>query len=534
MNPWTTNIEYSSNRFTGTVLRTIVLACLTVVLLWPAIWNRGPFYFLDTRTYMRSVDAAINKLTHKRSDWTTDDDARPGSSKNLATASDEQKLHNIGEARTRSLGDIKKKGIMVGRSLYWGLLLYAGSITGGFWLTVVLQSAGFLLCFYLLLRTLRYPVWLTLVFVSAGLALLSDVAFFTSFLLPDVFVGFAIVGCTVLIALQRQLARKEYLLWFLFLWGALLCHDACILIAISLLGAALIGNCCLRNFSNWRGLCVILLAVIAASAGEQLVAIAISRVAGQAPLRFPLVAARLVADGPGTHYLRDTCPQNHFVLCDYVSKFPLSSDDFLFGTDPEKSVYETASIQRRRELSAQQFRFLFAVLRYDPAGVMKSGLVNTWDQLVDFPLSNFNYDPALRDMMERTFPRPVLAQIRASAAYRGAMPVAAFSILVYLFVLGSLAYLLFAALGALPRRSMSGTLKRMFLWVLVAMILNAAIDGGISLTQARYQARVVWIIPLIALLVESQRWIPRREDADSPPGHAVGGTLDAAEEFIET
>lgn len=493
-------------------LRAMVLAGLVILFLWPALWNRGPFYFLDTRTYIRSADAAINKITHTRTDWTADDDSAASAKGSQAAPAAEQKLYDIGQAKTRSLGEITKKGIMLGRSIYWGLLLYVGSVTGGFWLTIAVQSASILLAIYLTLRTLRFPAWPTLVFVSIGLALLSDAAFFSSLLLPDLFAGFAILGCAVLIAVQRRMGRTESAAWFLFLLGALLCHDSCILIAASLLGVAVIANLLRRSWRNWRGLCIVLLALMTASAGQFLVAYGIGRATHQAPLRFPMLEARLIADGPGTRYLRATCPQNHFTLCEYAGEFPISSEEFLYGTAPGKSVYEVATYERRRQLSAEQLRFALAVLRYDPMGVLRTGLQNTWTQFLSFKLSNFNYDASFNDKMERTFPEGVLAQIRATTAYREAMPVAALSILLYLFVIGSLVYLLLVQLKMLPKRSMPDLLKRMFLWGFAGLILNAAISGGISLPESRYQARAIWIIPLFALLAESQRWIDRWGD----------------------
>jgi hypothetical protein len=491
------------------LLRAVVVASLILLFLWPAIWNRAPFYFLDTRTYIRSVDAAMNKLTHTRTDWTADDDNRTDAKMSPSMPAAEQRLYDIGQARTRSLGEITKKGIMLGRSLYWGMLLYIGSITGGFWLTIVLQSASVLLCIYLTLRTLGYPGWPTLVFVCTGLAFLSDVAFYSSLLLPDLYVGFAILGSAVLLAVQRHMSRKEIAAWFLFLTGALLCHDSCILVVASLLPVAVVGNLFRHSWNNWRGLCILLAAFITAYAGESIITYGIGRATHQAPLRFPLLEARLIADGPGTKYLRATCPQSHFALCDYLPDFPMSSDDFLFGTDPGKAVYEVAPYERRRELSAEQPRFALAVFRYDPAGMMRTGLLNAVEQFVDFPLSNFNYDAVFDDKMERTFPERVMVQIRASAAYRERFPAGVFSALVYLFVIASLIYLLLVCFKKLPGRTMDGLLKRMFLWAFVGIVLNASISGAVSLTQPRYQARVVWILPLIAIVVESQRYIRR-------------------------
>ena len=500
--PAKANLSERTMRGQAFLLRSMVLVGLVLLFLWPAIWNRGPFFFMDTRTYIRSADAALNKVTHTRTDWTTED----------TNSVEGKNLHDVGQARTRSLKEITKKGIMLGRSLYWSLFLYLGAITGGFWLTIVWQSACVLVAIYITLRTLGYSVWPTLVFVSVGLALVSDVAFFASFLLPDLFVGFVVLGSAILIAVQREMGREEIAAWWFFLSWAVLCHDSGLLTAASLLGVAVIGNLCRHSWSNWRGLSIILLALITAYVGQSLVTYGISRSTHQAPLRFPLLEARLIADGPGTSYLRATCPQSHFTLCEYVNDFPMTSEDFLFGTNPGKSVYEVASYERRRDLSAEQLRFSLAVLRYDPVGILRTGLLNTWAQLLDFSLSNFGYDAIFNDKMERTFPESAMVQIRSSLAYHEKFPAVVFSILNYLFVICSLTYLLLVHLKILPGRIMNSLLKRVFVWAFAGLVLNAAISGAISFAQPRYQARVVWIVPMVALLVESRRWIHSRGD----------------------
>jgi hypothetical protein len=191
----------------------------------------------------------------------------------------------------------------------------------------------------------------------------------------------------------------------------------------------------------------------------------------------------------------------------------MSSYEFLFGTEPGKSVYEMASYDRRRALSDEQFRFLFAVLRYDPAGFFRAGLRNAGAQFLDFTLSSFRYDAVEKDTLDRTFPIQVLAQMRAGAAYRGTMPTETLTVLVYLFAIGSAVYLFLALSGRMPGRRMSDPLKGIFFWVAAGIVLNAGICGGISAIESRYQARVVWLIPLVALLVEAQVRFPREDSS---------------------
>jgi len=232
------------------------------------------------------------------------------------------------------------------------------------------------------------------------------------------------------------------------------------------------------------------------------VAYGAKRATGKAPLRLPFLSARLIADGPGTNYLRATCPESHFALCDYATEFPLLDAEFLFGAQPGRSVFETASYEQRSAISHEQIRFFLAVLRYDPVGVLKASARGAAEQFVDFRLNTFRYDPSTKDVISRTYPLPVLAGVQASGAYRGTMPVGALSVILYVLVLGSLGWLLFVVFG--KGRTMSGALKRVFCWIAVGIVINACACGALSAVDPRYQARVVWLIPLIALLAELQ------------------------------
>lgn len=484
------------------LLRSITVAGLAVALIWPALWNGGPFHYPDTRTYMRAADAILHKLTGIKTDWSAEGQSAPAVAGSRPGESADQALHNVGVARTRSLVEISRKGVLLGRPPYYGLLLYAGALSGGMWLTVLLQGAALLWAVYLLLRSLGIPAWPLLAYLGAGLCIFSDAPFFVSWLMPDLFAGIAILASAILIAKPEKLAGGDRACWWFLLTASMLSHDSCVLISASLLCLAILTNLLRRCWVNWQELGVILLAVLTALCGQSLVAFGIQRATGKAPLRIPFLSARLIADGPGTTYLRATCPGNGFLLCQYASQFPMTSEQFLWGNAPGKSVFELASYEQRRGLSAEQIRFFLAVARFDPSAVLKAMGRNIVTQLFDFRLLEFRYSPSEKDSMDRTYPLQVLTQVKASGAYRGGLPFGAFNVLPYVFACSSIAYLLLALAGRLPGRTIDGNLKQLFWWVLAGVVANAVICGGISTVAPRFQARVMWLLPLMALMVE--------------------------------
>lgn len=489
-----------------------------LALLWPAVWNRGPFYFIDTRTYMRSIDAAMLKVAHRGVGWASNETATAAPQ---ATASNPQNTAPS-DSHVRSLEQQEAaKGVMLGRSLYYGFLLYLGAYTGGFWLTILAQAAVVLLALALALRAAHLPQS-ALPSIAILLGLVSGVSFFICYLMPDLFAGITVLLCALLITRPERGALSDLLLTATLLTASLLTHDTCILAALVMVLLAAGYRLLRRSRQSWSGVIAIGASLLIAGAGESVVNYGIQRMTARQPLRFPLIEARLIEDGPGTRYLRATCPQNGLALCEYVSEFPLSTYDFLFSAEPGKAVYETASYERRRELSAEQFRFLVHVAEYDPAGVAWAIVRNTARQAADFSLSFFHYPPHVIGTIKQSFPLPVIAQISKGAAYRGQMPDRAMTVVLYLAVLVSLIYLLLAWKGRIAGRAMNTQSRELFAWICIGILLNAAICGGISAIESRYQARVIWLLPMLACIVEAQSRLARAKPANETANHLDG------------
>ena len=482
------------------VFRVVVLAGVACAMLWPAFWNRGAFFTEDSRTYIRSADAAMNKLTHHTTVWTAVEDASPAA----ATASDQQSflaLHNKAEAHTRSLTEISRKGVLLGRSPFYGLLLYLGVITGGFWLSMLLQAGAVLLALYLTLRAFQIPVWPWLAYLGLALCIVPATPFYASFLMPDIFAGIAILACAVLFSARQRIPLRGLLLWYLLLAAAVLFHDSCIMIVAAMLLLAVVANLFRRSWTNSHGLAVLVLVLITAYVGQALVVYGVKRVTGETPLRLPFLSARLIADGPGTNYLRATCPASHFTLCEDVSEFPLYDYEFLFGVQPGRSVFEVAPYEKRKAISDEQVRFFISVLRYDPAAVIQTDIRAAFLQLLDFDLDSFHYSADMRTNLDHTFPLPVLASIHASRAYQDTLPIVPLTVFLYLLVAGSVIYVCFIVWKRRSGKPVSIEFRQFYLWIVAGVVVNAAVCADISGVFPRLQCRVVWLLPLAALLL---------------------------------
>jgi hypothetical protein len=269
-----------------------------------------------------------------------------------------------------------------------------------------------------------------------------------------------------------------------------------------------------RSFSGWEGPTAILISLAVAMAGQGIVAYGVQRATQVPALRLPFVSARLVADGPGTDYLRATCPASGFALCEDVSKFPMIETDFLFGETPGHSVYDPADYERRKQISREELRFAVAVFEYDPMGVGLSAVRNFAGQLAKFGLSDFSYRLRIK-AIDGSLPPGALRQVRSSRAYLGTLHESILSAAVYVSTLISLLVLLAVVFGVRGVDKARSACRGTIVWILVGIVVNAGVCGCLSGVDDRYQARVIWLLPLVALLcccyaTRSVRGLPQR------------------------
>lgn len=459
-------------------------------LLWPAFYNGQPFYFSDSTTYLRGVDAAMQRLAGHPSPWTAPEaDDSPGN----APAQSPPENPN----QHASVSSIKSKTVLAGRSVYYGVLLYLGDLFGHFWFTVIVQGLAVMLAMALFLRAFGLPARPALVASALVVAALTPASFYVSFLMPDIFAAVAVLACVTLIA-ARSLRRHDYLLWSVLLAYSLVTHSSHVLIAFTLLCLALLVNLLQRSWTNRTGLLVIAGCLLVAAGAEAAFGFAVKRLVGAPVLRPPFLMARAIADGPGYQLLRETCPQNGFKVCQFLKRLPMQADDFIWSFDPP-GVFAPASPQMRRELSAEQYRFVAEVWRRYPGAMARATIADVVQQMTDAGLYEFNWPQEKRTEMELRLPPAYRQAFRNSAAYRDTMPTRGAEIIqevtVGVAILALLAILIWPPL----RRLLAGEQTYMLTLVVLGVVANAVICGALSGPHARYQARVIWLIPFAVL-----------------------------------
>lgn len=494
------------------LFRIIGAILMLTSMIWPAIWNKTPFFFPDTYGYYLRAEKSVAVLSrlHRFPASATD-----GKGIALSDKSDGgQDLPKPGLGDSAAIPPTVHF-LVTGRSVYYGALLYLGQLSGFFWLTVLIQASALLVAIALVLSLLSFDIWPNLFWIALLLSLLSDASFFTSFLMPDIFVAISILVAATLVSVEQTLTKQQSLVACVLLVLGLLFHDSTLPIVALMVCLRLLWRLSCRKRIVVAPLGLILSACALSILGKAAFDVASSRIGHVPVIRPPLLSARLIEDGPGTTFLRKDCPDSGVELCKFEHLFPISSEIFLWKVwrpySISNSLTNLSMDQQATEtiqISQQDIRFAWKVFRAEPAAVTGHALANGVRQVFCDSLEEFDYDVLpryqpdfnYRQVFDNSLPAPWLIPLHESLAYRGLIPVRMLSRLNYLS--SAVAALYLAAIGLVPRfrPAMSGKMKGVVCMALAGVGFNGLICGAIPGVFPRYGARVIWFLPLFALM----------------------------------
>jgi hypothetical protein len=231
--------------------------------------------------------------------------------------------------------------------------------------------------------------------------------------------------------------------------------------------------------------------------------------------------ARLIADGPAARTIAARCPEAGWYLCAFAGHLPTHSDVFLWAPD--------SPVNRRPDgtpiflggviLAPEAGAIIAETLRREPLAVIRDGLANFIGQLrrnrIGDTLSRHDTGQGVRPEISRDFPAAEVVRLDASRQMRDRLkPIGR-----ALNPLHSSALILALPIVLLAWRRLhrAHDTRRLglLLCLLVGLTGNALATGALSMPHHRYQARVVWLLPLAAMLL----W-RRPEPNPDPPAAA--------------
>lgn len=484
-----------------TLLSTLLAAAL---LCMAALWNGQPFFYPDTPTYLRGAEMGVARVVSPGSlkPWTP-----PEASSEAQTSAALPKPPAV-----QRLTSVEDKVVLAGRSVYYGALLYLSYLTGpgsSLWLAVWVQA----LCLAYLLQLAMVRVWgasnAQLLGATAALSLLTPMAVYTGFLMPDIFAAMLIVSVALLsTAWERLRAADRWALSGLLLY-ALMTHASHVVIAAVLLALLLLAR---WLWPAWRpnshagshagagkALGVLAACLVLAVVAEAAFVKAVTQAVGTPPLRLPHPMARLIDAGPGTDFLKNNCPQANYAACAFVQNYPTAWTDFLFSSDRAKGAFAVADPATKRRLSDEQLRFVWDVTRADPLGVARVVGLDVLRQLGRFDTDIWSYGrDGVAQFYQGRVPPEALTQMQASRAARTTAYNIWFSLSNRIAVMAALVLLALAWFKQqqLFERSRFPAFASV---VLAGVVINAAVCAGLASSMDRFQARVIWLLPFLAI-----------------------------------
>ena len=468
-------------------MKAAVILLGAVILLWPTVVNRGPFFLADTTSYVRGGDAAAYQLFGAKTDWT---------GRFFDRYQPQQKPAPEMIARPAT-GD-GPPVTLAGRSIYYGAFLYVADGIAGLSFAAALQALLAAVCiFWTVDRFSRRSIstFRPFLLVTVFLAIASSAAYFTGYLTPDLMSALGILAAAHLLCPDPPLKRRQTGLWFAILCLSALAHSSNILILLITIGVLLFARLRWRSI-GWRPIGLLACAVIVGIGGEMLFHTAVRTLSGNAPVRPPFLMARLIADGPGLAYLKRTCPENGLVLCRHMDGMSSSSDDFLWADKPSAGVFSAVGNDERRRIAGEELRFVLAVAADRPIDVLLSSARSALDQAGRWRLSEFNNARAQDEEILARLPPRVAHQFAGTLSYRNAMPVRPVERLSQAAAVASLAWMLWT----LIRRLGDDNLRLFLVVLLIGVVADIVVCGAISTPHDRYLMRVLWLIPLGAAI----------------------------------
>ena len=445
----------------------IRLGVLFLASLWPALVSGGALWFPDIAPYVRGGHLAVETLLAAGEGegaagaGAALTDAAPGESQTERAA-------GLAGRATASVSGV--------RSVAYSVFAYLGGLAApAFWGVALIQAALLAGLVSILARREGGPLWLW-----AGVLALSAAPLSASSAGPDVFAGLLFLSALIVFRYGRRLTAGEAGLVLGTLAFGVAAHASHVLLAGALaLGVLLLGTRTQRRAGVLLagGVAVGVAGVLAASLigfGE----------ASLAPKRYPIVLARAIEDGPALWHLQDHCDEHGYTVCEvFPDGIPDNVGSFLWR---EGGVRDRASPAQMEAIRAEEALILRRAFAEYPFFQLRKAGGNFARQLATFietPRlgSRTTYLGGGEVASEGT---SIRSFSRLSALAQG------------LVTLGGL--LLVAALAFTGALRLDRDDRRLLCLLALGLAANAAVCGVLSVPEARYQARIVWVLPVIA------------------------------------
>lgn len=342
------------------------------------------------------------------------------------------------------------------------------------------------------------------------LIVLTGMGWFVSLVMPDIY-GPVLYLCSYLLVFAGEtLARAERLTVVLMAWWSVASHATHLMLAAGLCVFLALALLFQRRSARTRLRAVGMVAMIVVTAAAAHMALH-AYLYGEPSLngkRAPFLMARVLVDGPGREYLKQHCGDTKLVICNYLNEIPPDANDFLWKLD---GIWQTASPATRDQLRREELPLVMATLRAFPRQELSISAAHFWEQLTTFGLWDYGPNVWVEQIFEKVLPGARSRYLQSQQARR-ALPdefsstAQKWTVLASLVLIGALAPIV------LPLRPPH--LRGLSAVVIFVIIANSFVTGIFANVEDRYQSRVIWLLPLLAILFAVE-WLKYRRSKRS-------------------
>ena len=374
------------------------------------------------------------------------------------------------------------------RPVFYGLAIRFLHWDRSLWPVLLVQGLVIAHLLLLTLRAVGAPLRaLPFLALLAGLAVLTPLAWTVSHALPDVFAGVLILSLFLLAFGADRLTRLERTYLLVLATAACCFHLTHLFVGLAL--ATVVWVVYLLRPRWRRDLRPVLVTAppVLALLAFALFSLALYQRVSLAPNSPPYLLARLIADGPGRDYLRQSCPTQHYAICPYLDALPDTEEGILWRFLPAAPVADGKAIK------AEAGRVINATIAAYPLQVAAHMLQNTARQFVAIRATLYFDDASLAGLQRYTpFMLPgYVGSLQERGELEAFLP--AMNAIHAAVALAGLAACLWFGASCLAQ----GVYRPALLigTILFALVVNAFASGALSGVFDRYQGRLIWLLP---------------------------------------
>jgi hypothetical protein len=337
------------------------------------------------------------------------------------------------------------------------------------------------------------------------LSVLTGLSWFVSLIMPDVYGPVLYLCIYLLVFASETLSPVERPAVGLIAWWSVASHVTHLILAAGLcffIALPLIFRPW-RSRPRLRAIGSVAVIIVSAAAAHMLLHEYLYGVPSLNGKRPPFLMARVIVDGPGRWYLEQHCAETKLVICDHLNDIH-SDDDFLWKLD---GVWQTASPATKEELRREEMPLVLATLRAYPRDELFISAAHFWEQLMTFGLWDYGPNAWMEQMLDKVLPGSQSRYFQTRQARR-ALPDEFSSSVQEWAVIAALVLIAMFSPFALHRRQVQ--LLGLSSVIVLVIIANAFVTGVLANVEDRYQSRVIWLLPLLAILFVFE-WFEHRK-----------------------